>query len=368
MIVFIPRFNLKYISKESPSHIKKEYRKILSKAGIEDKDILETKIDKEDWIESIIPLLSLEKHSLDYHILSQSIKEIPMPKKIILVGIYMRLNQLKREFESFETVEEIMFPGNLKELDQHKLYAESEVFKKYANRKIFDIVATVDIDTFREFEKNKESLNNHQKEIYEFTLKLKPHALENKLSKLSFEQDEEEKTYFLKTVEKKWALPVKVKKESTPNDIWEVMVKLLDYEWIMRLNNKEKAILIQDFAEIEYEYRLIVINGKLIGGAGCIEEFTPVDNLNDDYFDSQVKQYRKTKCEIERRYDIIESFKDFAETFVKEYKPGETYILDIGFINGDIGVIEINPFLNYGFYALNYDSVIRHIKENILKG
>jgi hypothetical protein len=144
---------------------------------------------------------------------------------------------------------------------------------------------------------------------------------------------------------------------------WEPGVSLIsctepDEGWSL-INDEgvRNAYLVQEVIPMRYEYRFFVIRGKLVTGAGCVEEFTPLDN-DGKAFDSRVREYRSEECPspIEDRRDILDQFLAFAEKVVEELTVEcpefDRYVLDVALGKDDEPVIvEFNSESNAGFYA-----------------
>ena len=72
---------------------------------------------------------------------------------------------------------------------------------------------------------------------------------------------------------------------------------------LVREEGRPEAFLLQDGIEMQYEYRLFVVNGKIIAGAGCIEEFTPYDR-DRDFMSFFYSQYKDTQYGIRLSNDM----------------------------------------------------------------
>ena len=115
--------------------------------------------------------------------------------------------------------------------------------------------------------------------------------------------------------------------------------------------------LVQEVIPMRYEYRMFVINGKIVTGAGCVEELTPLDN-EGEAFDSRMREERSYECPspVENRPDLLSRFLEFAEQVVAEMtmeRPKfDRYVLDVALGKNDEPVIvEFNSESNSGFFA-----------------
>lgn len=131
-----------------------------------------------------------------------------------------------------------------------------------------------------------------------------------------------------------------------------------DSKWAL-INDSElaEAYLVQEFIPMRYEYRTFIIGQKPVTGAGCFDDFSPLDN-DGDAFDSRVREYRfaDTPGPLVSRPDIVELLTGFAGRVAKELTAEmpylDRYVIDTALDgNGDPVVIELNAESNAGFYA-----------------
>lgn len=144
-----------------------------------------------------------------------------------------------------------------------------------------------------------------------------------------------------------------------------------DIGWAsVHLEGSDNAIHISEVAKIRAEYRMVVLDGKIVTGAGCIESATPLDN-NGNAFDNRVENIRNEGEFIELSSSELNQYKCYAEEVIRdiqEERPDvESFILDIGYINGKTGVIEINPLHRFGLYAMNSEALIKGYQESVTK-
>lgn len=146
-----------------------------------------------------------------------------------------------------------------------------------------------------------------------------------------------------------------------------------------RINPEAKAFIVQERALVEYEYRLFVVDGWVVTGAGNIAAHTPLDNLEPVAFSSLVVRDRRMRLEVidysdakwgddvlpgdeeplpqyvESRTDLVSAFVAAGQAIVDEIAEEgmlqRDYSLDLALINGRIGIVELNEFSNSGLYA-----------------
>ena len=139
-----------------------------------------------------------------------------------------------------------------------------------------------------------------------------------------------------------------------------------DTAWaIMHLEGDKNAFQVQAYTDMYYEYRFIVVGHKLVAGAACIEEFTPLDNKGT-HFDGQLRYHRQSETPVihdEQAKQVLNVLKDAAATFVTEMKEEDTfahYTLDMALDReGKPLVVECNDLNNYGLYAMHYPAILR---------
>lgn len=175
-----------------------------------------------------------------------------------------------------------------------------------------------------------------------------------------------------------------VKATSLKGGIWSIELDLdpavveqrlfdaLGWDYV-RLEGLADAVFVQDQLELAYEYRLFVVDGDVVSGAGCIEEFTPLDrNVTDGSFDTRVRRVRgpiasyngdadTEPSPVEYRIEAVARLIEFGRKIASEH--GGTIVIDVAFDVGTRGnahadsghpvVIELNTLSNSGLYASN---------------
>lgn len=143
----------------------------------------------------------------------------------------------------------------------------------------------------------------------------------------------------------------------TADDVRHVLAQdVYESGWMLvSLSQAPGAIMVYEHVTMEYEYRFFVIDGKLVTGAGCIEEHTPVSNTAlFDPFTRRIRSDHKSEAPVARP-DVVSAYRGFItdarvlEAFADEGLT--TYVMDVAM--GDDGplVIELNGVLNAGLYA-----------------
>lgn len=161
---------------------------------------------------------------------------------------------------------------------------------------------------------------------------------------------------FVKTLRKKRSGVIRIEAgrplwpQFYDHPIWETTA------WeIERFRGNRHYLLMQDVMRCTHEYRFFVVGGKLVTGAGCIEAFTPLDNL--ETFDAQMEPIR-SRSQVSSHPGIRDQHLELARRYVAEFttEHGDDldYCLDVCLNEaGESVVIEMNPPINCGRYASN---------------
>jgi hypothetical protein len=143
--------------------------------------------------------------------------------------------------------------------------------------------------------------------------------------------------------------------DSDPAVVAERLMDAMDWTYI-RLEELPGAVFAQDELEVQYEYRIFVVDGEVISGAGCIEEFTPLDCRPRWVFDTRVRRVRGHLNQGEPspvEYDpvLVGRLLKFGQGVAKEH--GGTVVIDVALdaVADEPVVIELNNISNSGLYA-----------------
>jgi hypothetical protein len=116
---------------------------------------------------------------------------------------------------------------------------------------------------------------------------------------------------FLKSVRIKYAaFPVDLPEGFRKEDGAKAVFDELDYG-AMGLEGSRESLIAQEFVPMEYEYRVFVVGKKVVTAAGCVEEFTPLDN-NGFPFDHQLRRHRQAKSPVELAPEVAGILTGFA--------------------------------------------------------
>lgn len=337
-IVYYPRFNLNHMPMKKENQNSNEVELFLFwTVMFEDAEHM-YEVDYEDWVEDAIQLKEAvaiaNKTDNSIHIYSKTgiidlEVEFNKEDEYILIGQvatvvqqngYYRDNILDRLKCRSPKAEEIRLSGN---------YQNNQNFLNHINRE-FELV---DME-YKEF--NKKFKEMHERGHEKLYLKI---SIQKYLNKI------------IEADEKGFHVP----------DNLELA--------LCHLEGMKNGLMVQEYIPMMYEYRIVVVGRNPVAGAGCIEEFTPMQN-NGERFNYLVRKERNSSDEIENRNDIVNSYIEFAKKYA-EKDPYENYILDLCMVKKnnelEIEVVEINPFLNYGMYAINYNFVLDATLKEIEK-
>lgn len=160
---------------------------------------------------------------------------------------------------------------------------------------------------------------------------------------------------FLKVNLNKYAtFPVDLPEGFAPDDAGTALYRQLDYG-AMYLEGGSTNLQAQEFVSMEYEYRIFVVGQRAVSGAGCIEEFTPLDN-NGYAFDNKLRRNRQEKTPVDVEPAIAGILTGFARNAIDalalEVPELTDYVIDVAMGPGfEPLIVELNPLLNSGLYA-----------------
>ena len=124
------------------------------------------------------------------------------------------------------------------------------------------------------------------------------------------------------------------------------------WDLIMAHEGKSRAILVAPHVEMSAEYRLFLVDGHPVTGAGNIESHTPLDHAPGSIFDPKVEGVRGDG-EISRRPDLVDAYVRRGTALGERLRDEGrgTCALDLALIDGRIGIVELNALGNAGLYA-----------------
>ncbi|PZU04680.1 MAG: hypothetical protein DI630_00760 [Gordonia sp. (in: high G+C Gram-positive bacteria)] len=151
------------------------------------------------------------------------------------------------------------------------------------------------------------------------------------------------------------------------------------FDWTMiRLDGLADAFLVSPWIDMTCEYRVFVVDGQPVTGAGCIEEYTPLDHTGSDVFDSAVRVRRGNQVAATADSPIVGDLHT-VRTHLAAAAPVidllastglRTYVVDMAYV-ADLGrsiVVEFNSIPNAGLYACDAQALAHALIRTEHKG
>lgn len=141
-----------------------------------------------------------------------------------------------------------------------------------------------------------------------------------------------------------------------------------DLGWQMvHLFGKKDCLLVQDWVPMRAEYRLFAVDGKIVSGAACIEEFTPYSRPDAEaLFDTRVRHERGNGLAWSESSNVVDepalvsAYRSLGASIAEKHQG--TVVLDLAVVEHPnceprIVLVEMNTLPNAGLYASNVDAV-----------
>lgn len=166
----------------------------------------------------------------------------------------------------------------------------------------------------------------------------------------------------VKYVLREKALPI----ERIPRDEADSFDAMAWADWeLIRFEDEPDAVLVQQRVDMRREYRMFVIDGTPVCGAGCVERCTPADN--EATFDPKLEEHRNDGHVI-RDKRTVNAYRDFAEQAAgmirtEGFVQGP-YVMDLATVDGRPCVVELNRMTNAGLYALDMDTLVTEANKH----
>ena len=141
-----------------------------------------------------------------------------------------------------------------------------------------------------------------------------------------------------------------------------------DFGWSMlRYEGMDGGLVVSPWVEMAYEYRVFIVDGVPVTGAGCVEEATPLDHDPAwGPFSPLMREHRGNSIAAaadsapEHRPGLALAYRAFAEKIAAALPAGQrTVDVDLAVIPGreEPVVIEFNSVPNAGLYAIDVDAL-----------
>ena len=136
---------------------------------------------------------------------------------------------------------------------------------------------------------------------------------------------------------------------------WRDVRDALDDPWMLQqLPDDPAALMVYCEVAMSHEYRLFVVDGHLVTGAGRVAEATPADNT--ERFDPVMRADAGSDQDTCSRPDLVARYRTFArDVAARLAETGlHTYALDVATGTSGPLVVEINGLLNAGLFASDW--------------
>lgn len=156
--------------------------------------------------------------------------------------------------------------------------------------------------------------------------------------------------------------------EMTAEDVESALMTSTDDFWtFVRIAGKRNTILLQDWIPMRCEYRLFVVDGQIVAGAGCIEEFTPYSRTEGaGPFDDRMRHVRGdlaggnsgvAPSVVKHEPELLGRYRDVGQDLAYQY--GGTVVIDLATdaSTNRVIVVELNTLPNAGLYAADVDAI-----------
>ena len=162
--------------------------------------------------------------------------------------------------------------------------------------------------------------------------------------------------------------PVRLPRGAGLDQAQRAVMDALGYA-LAHLEGERGAVLLQDRVEMQDEYRVFVVDGVPVTGAGCIEAFTPCDRLPGTIFDPRVEGVRGSG-QVREDHTRIAGYRAFAAeaaaALAAEAPDLRDFTLDLATgPDGQPLIVELNPTVTSGLYASRIDRLVQAIRDSI---
>ena len=147
-----------------------------------------------------------------------------------------------------------------------------------------------------------------------------------------------------------WAVPVSTETFRNHDAVLDAL------GWAaVRLDGRRGALLGQPKLQLQYECRCFVVDGQVVTAAGCVEEFTPLDAIPGQPFDTRVRRHRGhlggTASPITDELEVVGRLLEIGRRAAEEH--GGTVVINVA-LDAERQrpvVVELNGLPNSGLYA-----------------
>lgn len=145
-------------------------------------------------------------------------------------------------------------------------------------------------------------------------------------------------------------------------------------ENLLDCEGRPQCFLIQEVRPLLHEYRIIVIGGRPVAGAGTVEWLNPIfhDPADGDF--NPLVESRRNDRSLVRSPDVVTRYVDRANELCRKLEASGstefnncTMDFAIDAETNEVLLVETNPPDNFGLYAMNYSSVMRPMIDEAKK-
>lgn len=117
---------------------------------------------------------------------------------------------------------------------------------------------------------------------------------------------------------------------------------------------KNGTLLLQIMLDPLYEYRMFVVGGEVVTGAGCLDGLTPLDHIAANPFDFRMEKYRGEGSPPVEMRELTAGYLDFAKEFASlwasKVSSETSYALDLCWDDQTKAIVpmELIPLANSG--------------------
>ncbi len=168
-------------------------------------------------------------------------------------------------------------------------------------------------------------------------------------------------------------LPLPEGREVTDDEIRSAFITAFEY-CLLDCEARREAFLIQEELRFIHEYRVIIVDGEPVAGAGTVEWLSPCwHDPADGPFDPQL-EHRRGDRNLVRDSDLVARYVATARRLCRELVQEEggdrfrscTMDFAVNADDGRICLIETNPLDRVGLYAMDYKPVLKAILSSVV--
>lgn len=134
------------------------------------------------------------------------------------------------------------------------------------------------------------------------------------------------------------------------------------------LADRDGCFLLQEERPLRHEYRIVVVGGRPVAGAGCVEFLSPIFHTIDDPFDTLVEGKRNDRCLADMPL-VVARYRHFAQRLCEDLEKdpnGHLFtdcVMDVALDieRNEVVLVEVNPADNFGLYAMDWREVFTAI-------